>query len=269
MDERAETAAGAAADEQAMASGVELVSLKDGHAFLVSNHNGDITGGAEGLYDRDTRVLSRLVFSVGDIRPSRLSYTLSKDNSVFTFHGTNRALPPTGGRGTPRGAIHVERRRVLHEQRLYERVRCANFGLDQVMLPISFEYGADFRDMFEVRGVRRKAHGVLTRPKVAGRHVVFGYEGLDGVGRLSALYFSEPPWRMDSGRADFMFALAPQHRIDLYLEAGVGEGEPPTRDRFERAMVRARRAIRHRERRGAGLHCADEGHDGWFEQSRA
>src|SRR5579864_1151091 len=98
MDDRAETVAATTADDTTMVSGVELISLKDGHAFLVANHNGDITGGAEGLYDHDTRVLSRLIFSVGDIRPSRLSYTLSKDNSVFTFHGTNRALPPTGGR---------------------------------------------------------------------------------------------------------------------------------------------------------------------------
>ena len=267
MDERAETAA--PVDDSTSASGVELVSLKDGQAFLVFNHNGDITGGAEGLFDRDTRVLSRLVFSVGDIRPSRLSYTVSKDNAVFTFHGTNRALPPTGGRGTPRGAIHIERRRLLREERLYERVRCTNFGLDQVMLPISFEYGADFRDMFEVRGVKRKARGRAHRPKLGGRHVVFSYEGLDSVERVSALAFSEPPWRMDTGRADFMFALAPGHRIDLYIEAGVGEAEQPTRERFERSMVRARRTLRHRERRGAALHCSEDGHDAWFAQSRA
>ncbi|MGH6955697.1 MAG: glycogen debranching N-terminal domain-containing protein, partial [Caulobacteraceae bacterium] len=62
-----------AADDTTVASGVELISLKDGHAFLVADHNGDVGGGAEGLFDRDTRVLSRLVFLVGERRPTRLS----------------------------------------------------------------------------------------------------------------------------------------------------------------------------------------------------
>ena len=91
-------------DEATVASGVELVSLKDGHAFLVADHNGDVTGGAEGLFDRDTRVLSRFVFLVGERHPTRLSCAVSRDNAVFTFHGTNRAMPPVNGRGTPRGA---------------------------------------------------------------------------------------------------------------------------------------------------------------------
>jgi len=267
MDEGAEPAA--STEEGTVASGVELISLKDGHAFLVANQNGDVTGGPEGLFDRDTRVLSRLVFLVGERHPTRLSSTLSKDNAVFTFHGANRSLPPVNGRGTPRGAIHIERRRALDGERLYERVRCSNFGLDQVMLPLVFEYAADFRDMFEVRGLKRRQRGYTHPPKVLGRHVVFAYDGLDEVTRFSTLAFSEPPWRMDAERAEFMFTLAPGERIDLFLEAGAGEGEPPSRERFRRALAHARRSIRRRERRGALLRCADEAHGDWFEQSRA
>ena len=167
MDEGGEPQA--SADEATVVSGVELVSLKDGQAFLVANHNGDVTGGAEGLFDRDTRVLSRFVFLVGERHPTRLSCTVSRDNAVFTVHSTNRAIPPVGGRGTPRGAIHIERRRTLQGERLYERIRCTNFGLDQVMLPLVFEYAADFRDMFEVRGMRRARRGMLLTPQLQGR----------------------------------------------------------------------------------------------------
>jgi glycogen debranching enzyme len=267
MDEGAEPAA--LADEATVASGVELISLKDAQAFLVADQNGDVTGGAEGLFDRDTRVLSRLVFLVGERHPTRLSSTLSKDNAVFTFHGANRALPPVNGRGTPRGAIHIERRRALQGERLYERIRCSNFGLDQVMLPLAFEYAADFRDMFEVRGLKRRRRGFTHPPKVHGRHVIFAYDGLDDVTRFSTLAFSEPPWRMDTERAEFMFTLAPGERIDLFVEAGAGEGEPPSRERFRRALALARRAIRRRERRGALLRCSDDAFGEWFDQSRA
>jgi glycogen debranching enzyme len=256
-------------DEATVASGVELVSLKDGHAFVVADQNGDITGGAEGLFDRDTRVLSRFVFLVGDRHPTRLSSTLSKDNAVFTFHGTNRAIPPVNGRGTPRGAIHIERRRTLQGERLYERVRCTNFGLDQVMLPLVYEYGADFRDMFEVRGLKRRRRGMQLPPQLLGRHVLFAYEGLDEIVRISTVTFSEPPWRMDESRAEFMFTLSPGERIDLFVEAGAGQGEPPSRERFRHALADARRTIRRRERRGALLRSSDDAHSAWFEQSRA
>ena len=90
----------ASTDEATVASGVELVSLKDGDAFLVADHNGDVTGGADGLFDDDTRVLSRFVFLVGDAAIRRgCRARVSRDNAVFTFHGTNRALPPVNGRG--------------------------------------------------------------------------------------------------------------------------------------------------------------------------
>jgi glycogen debranching enzyme len=268
MDEGAEPPA-VAADEAVVVSGVEIVSLKDGCAFLVADHDGDIAGGAEGLFDHDVRVLSRLVFLVSDRRPTRLSSTLSKDNAVFIYHGANRALPPVNGRGTPRGAIHIERRQALMGERFYERVRCTNFGLDQVMLPLVFEYAADFRDMFEVRGLKRRRRGTLHSPQVHGRHVLFSYTGLDGVRRTSALAFSEPPWRMDEDCAEFMFTLAPGERIDLFIEAGAGDVEPPSQARYRRALALARRAIRRRERSGALLRAAEEAHGAWFEQSRA
>ncbi|HEY3800323.1 MAG TPA: amylo-alpha-1,6-glucosidase [Caulobacteraceae bacterium] len=275
MEERAEVAAPAAptesnaADEGVVGSGVEMLSLKDGAAFLVCDHNGDLGAGAEGLYVADMRVLSRLVFLVGDRHPTRLSSTLSRDNAVFTYHGTNRAIPPVNGRGTPRGAIHLERRRVLQDQRLFERLRCTNFGLDQVMLPLAFEFAADFRDMFEVRGVRRRKRGAALAPAIHGRHVLFAYDGLDEVRRTGAIAFSEPPWRMDAGRADFMFTLAPGQHIELFLEAGASADDTPSRDRFVKALTRSRRTLRQRERRGAELTCSDDGHHAWFDQSRA
>src|SRR5580658_9654836 len=258
-----------AKEDPTVSSNVELVSLKDTNAFLVANQDGDIAGGAEGLYHRDTRVLSRLVFLVGGARPARLSSTVSKDNAVFIFHGANRALPPVKDRGTPRGAIHIERRRTMFDERLYERIRCSNFGLDQVMLPLAFEYAADFRDMFEVRGVRRKKRGRLRAPEVRGRHVLFSYDGLDGARRTSALAFSEPPWRLDGEQAEFMLALAPGDRVDLFLEAGADDPEPPTRERFRRAVAESRRTVRRRARQGAMVRCSDEAHGAWLDQSRA
>jgi glycogen debranching enzyme len=123
--------------------------------------------------------------------------------------------------------------------------------------------------MFEVRGVRRARRGAALPPQLLGRHVLFAYEGLDEIVRISTVVFSEPPWRMDEGRAEFMFTLAPGERIDLFVEAGAGQGEPPSRERFRRALADSRRTIRRRERRGGLLRASDDAHNAWFEQSRS
>jgi glycogen debranching enzyme len=247
----------------------QLLSIKEGDTFLVADAWGDVLGGADGLFSDDTRVLSRFRLLIGEKRPSKLSFGLSRDNADFTFNGANLALPPVGGRATPRGVIHVERKRSIHGGRLFERLRLTNFGLDEVMLPIAFEFGADFRDMFEVRGMRRAARGVLAEPHLTGRGVVFGYLGLDGVERSGAVMFSEPPWRLTASRADFMFAVAPGKRMDLYVEAGPGEKETPVRERFVDAIAAARRVVREVKDRGAGLTAADGAFGAWLEQSRA
>ncbi|MEP6966673.1 MAG: glycogen debranching N-terminal domain-containing protein [Pseudomonadota bacterium] len=247
----------------------ELLSIKDADSFLVADAWGDIRGGVDGLFDDDTRLLSRFRLLIGDKRPSKLSFGLSPDNAVFTFNGANLALPPVGERATPRGVIHVERKRCLHGGHLFERLRLTNFGLDEVMLPIAFEYAADFRDMFEVRGIGRAARGVVRAPRLNGRSVVFAYDGLDGVRRDAIVAFSEPPWRMTSSRADFMFAVAPRRRMDLYVEAGPSDNERPGRPRFVAAIARARAMAREVKDRGARVSAADGAFGAWLEQSRA
>ena len=248
---------------------VQLLSIKDGDTFLVADSWGDVLGGVDGLFSEDTRILSRLSLMIGDKRPSKLSFGLSRDGAVFTFHGANLALPPVGGSSTPRGVIHVERRRCLHGGAIFERLRLTNFGLDEIMTPIAFEYGADFRDMFEVRGLKRARRGVLEEPRVTGRSVVFTYRGLDDVSRTGVVAFSEPPWRMNARRADFMFALPPGRRMDLYVEAGPREMESPSRDRFLAAIGAARRAVRERKEHGARVSAPDGAFGAWLDQSRA
>ena len=259
----------AAVEEGLVTTSAHMLSLKDGEVFLVADHQGDITGGADGLFDNDTRILSRFLFLVGDGKPAPLSYGLSKDNAVFTCHGANRTLPPVGERNTPRGVVHIERKRTLLDGRMYERIRCANFGLEEVMLPIAFEYDADFADMFEVRGVKRVQRGVHFMPETDGRETRFSYEGLDGQQRHSVIAFSDPPWRMTTQRADFMFSLMPGGQLDLHIEAGQAVNEIPSAERFAAALSGARRLIVERRRRGASLICADHAFAAWLEQSRA
>ncbi|MBQ1543928.1 MAG: amylo-alpha-1,6-glucosidase [Caulobacteraceae bacterium] len=246
-----------------------LFALKDADTFLVADAYGDVLGAADGLFRDDTRVLSRFRLLVGGASPSLLSSAVSQDNVYFTSNTTNRPLPFTGGRATPHGVIHLERKRFLWDGRLYERICCTNYGRDEVMAPVSIEYGADFRDMFEVRGQHRPKRGRVFPPEIDGRRTVFRYEGLDGVVRASVIAFSDPPGRMSGARADFLFHLPPEQTVEFYVEVGEREDETPTRARFRAAAARSRLVMRHKIRQGARLKSSGRLFNEWMDRSRS
>lgn len=253
------------------ADGLErLMALKDADTFCVADGWGDMKGGADGLFDHDTRLLSRLVMTVGQARPSRLSSGVSQDNVFFTCHSTNRPLPPMGGRSAPAGVLHIERRRFVWDRRLFERVRIENHGIEDVLLPLAFDFGADFADIFQVRGTFRDKRGTLETPTHDGRRVTFRYRGLDDVERVSCLAFSEPPARLTGSRAEFMFSLPMGKRIDLYVECAADSCSPPDEARFRLNAVQARLAMRTRRRRGASVRGPRSPRfNDWLDQSRA
>jgi len=247
-----------------------LQALKDADTFLVADTWGDLKGGADGLFDRDTRILSRFVMTVGLARPSRLSSGVSRDNVFFTAHTTNRPLPPMGGRSAPAGVLHLERRRFIWDRRLFERVRMVNHGIEDVLVPLAFDFGADFADIFQVRGTLRERRGTGEAPTHDGRRVTFRYTGLDALVRTSCLSFSEPPARLTGSRAEFMFSLPMGKALDLYIECGPDACTTPDRDRWRRNAVDARLAMRRRRRRGASLRGSRSPRfNAWLDQSRA
>ena len=246
-----------------------LMALKDADTFLVADHWGDVKSGADGLFDRDTRLLSHLVLTVGRARPSRLSSGVTKDNVFFTCHSTNRPLPPMGGRSAPAGVLHLERRRFLWDKRLFERVRMVNHGIEDILLPLAFDFGADFADIFQVRGTPRAKRGEVHAPSMDGRRVTFRYTGLDETVRTSCLSFSEPPARLSASRAEFMFSLPKGKNLDLYIECGVDACDTPDKDRWRLNAVQARLAIRRRLRRGASVRAPRNPRiNDWLTQSR-
>ena len=249
---------------------ISLFALKDKDTFLVADAFGDVRGAADGLFHNDTRLLSRLRLSLGNHAPALLSAAVSQDNVFFTSHATNEPLPALGGAAAPHGAIHVERKRFLWNQRLYERLRFVNYSRDMVILPVGLDYDADFHDMFEVRGSKRPAGRGHQHPaRMNGRSVTYTYDGLDGVRRTSVIAFSEPPGRLGPQRADFMFMLTPETHFDLYVEVAPEADHPPNCERWRAAAARARLDMRKRRRRGARLHSSGRLFNDWLEKSRA
>jgi glycogen debranching enzyme len=246
-----------------------LYALKDRDTFMVADAFGDILGSGDGLFHDDTRILSRYQLFLGSHPPSLLSAAIARDNVFFTSHSANQRLPFPGGPMAPPGVLHIARKRFLWEERLFEQVRMVNYSRDEVIIPLVIEFDTDFRDMFEVRGLGRERRGFKHPPVMDGRSVALRYTGLDGADRSSVITFSDPPFRLSEHRAEFMYPLGPESRLELYIEIGSASGPTPTRERFRSHAARARFAMRARTRHGARLRTSGRLFDEWIEKSKA
>jgi glycogen debranching enzyme len=249
---------------------LRLIALKHADTFLVSDPSGDVLGDADGLFDNDTRILSCFRLSLAGRSPSLLGSAASRDNVLFAAHLTNRPLPPIGGPPTPKSVIHICRERLVWERRLHERVVLTNYTGSPRKVPLTIAFGADFRDMFEVRGRERPARGVVLPPEVGADRVVLRYRGLDGVERMAAISFSDAPTRLCESRAEFLLPLAPNGRAELFLEVGAEPAaERPGKARHRRATARAHWNMRTVRRRSARLVTPTRLFNEWLEKSAA
>ncbi|MCI4566829.1 amylo-alpha-1,6-glucosidase [Lysobacter sp. CFH 32150] len=243
--------------------------LKDGDTFLVANGYGDVDGGSNGLFRDDTRLLSVYRLRLGETQPALLSAAVTEDNVFFVAHLTNRQLPPLGGPAAPQGLLHLCRSRFIHQERLFERIACMNYGDRAIVSPLRIELAADFRDMFEVRGSVRAARGELLTEETLATGVMFRYRGLDHVTRASAITFSRAPTRIDGNTVEFLLELPPGGSDELYVEAGTEAGQTPSRERYRTAAAQARLRMRARQRRGARVRSNGPLFDAWMQRSRA
>ena len=250
---------------------LHLFALKHGDTFVVADAFGDILGEGDGLFRDDTRVLSRFRLTLG----GKAAVAPAARGSARTTCCSPPTSPTTRCRRSAasrrrRACIHVERARLLWEDRLYERLRLTNFAERPAVVPLGLSFAADFRDMFEVRGTRRRARGDPLPAEVTADTVLLRYRGLDGVVRASALAFSERPHRLEAGEAVFLVRLDPGARREIYVEvAGDATTAAPSRVRFRAAMARARFAMRAARRRGATIRTSGRLFNEWMGKSRA
>src|SRR5262245_61196734 len=166
--------------------------LKHGDTFAVFDHYGDIKPGGlgeEGLYYEGTRFLSRLLLELEGARPFFLNSTVRDENDQLAVALTNPDLFRGGQVRVPLGTLHLGIKRFLWQAVCYQLVRVKNHGLKPVEASLELRFGADYADIFEVRGLRRKARGKDLAPEVTGQRVILGYQGLDGVVRRTLLDF--------------------------------------------------------------------------------
>src|SRR5262245_16841070 len=197
--------------------------LKHGDTFAVFDHYGDVKPGGlgeGGLYHDGTRYLSCLVLELEGARPVFLSSTVRDENDQLAVALTNPDLLRDGSVRVPLGTLHVALRKLLWRGACYQQLRVRNRGLAPVAAALPLHFAADYADIFEVRGMRRKARGQDLPPEVGSGRVVLGYRGLDGVVRRTLLEFSPRPAALSASAARLDLSLRPREEATFYLTAG-------------------------------------------------
>ena len=173
-------------------------TLKHSTVFLLTDPLGDAYPDARGLglYERDTRIVSRAELRMDGARPALLQSNTGA-NHQGTIQLTNpdfiHAPGPDAGGGVrlPRHALGIERGRSLAGG-FRERIRVVNYSGAAEAVDLTLDLAADCADIFEVRGYPRSRRGETLPAAVSDDRLTFRYVGLDGVERRTCIAFSGP-----------------------------------------------------------------------------
>jgi glycogen debranching enzyme len=250
--------------------------LKHGDSFGVFDQHGDIApadASEQGLYYQDTRFLSRYDVTLLDRRPLLLSSSLTDDNTVFAIDLTN----PEIRRGpTPliaRGQLHIFRSIVLCNGCFYQRLRVSNYGLERIQLPLTIRFGADYADLFEVRGMARAARGTRTPSATARTSATLCYRGLDGIERRTLIEWNLRPDALDEESAIFLLDLAPKGSVAIDVKVTCQIGPPANRqdvpaDHDDAVSTTSAQSVQWRGQ-GCRIASSSESFNRWLARSEA
>jgi glycogen debranching enzyme len=188
----------------------EPLVLSRGNTFCVLDRRGDIApAGARdlGLFHQDTRHLSRYQLRVSGGPPVVLSADTSGAASAqVDLTLTDREFG--GFLDDPQNFLHLRRKLVL-DVGLVEQLMLTNHLRHPVDLWLELSLGADFADVFEVRGVRRARRGALLPVELGDDRMLFGYRGLDGELYRTLIAFEPTPARVDESGPRWELHLLP------------------------------------------------------------
>ncbi len=220
--------------------------LKYGRTFFVFDRLGDVqtTGmGEQGLFFEDTRHLSEFMVHLWGTRPLLLSSTVETGNFLFTGDLANLDVSRGQEVVIPRGTLHVLRSRFLWKNSCYEEFVFVNHGLSDLYIPFRISFGADFADIFEVRGMRRQKKGVPLPAEVRQDSVRIAYQGLDAVVRQTLIRWSSAPTKATDRELIYELTLPPKKRALFHFSISCESTAAEHNIEYPRAMRAARHEL--------------------------
>lgn len=183
--------------------------------------------GAQGIYYRDTRFISRLELRISEHRPILLSSNIKEENEILSVDLTNPEIVLDNGKVLHQGTIHLRRSQFLKDNLYHEKIETENFNNESYPLHLSLTLEGDFRDIFEIRGLERSRRGeILETQSQDNRTLILSYRGLDGLIRKAKVSFPLPFEQYTAdGTIHYWMLLSPKQKATLEYSVSFEQGE--------------------------------------------
>jgi len=240
--------------------------------FAVFDRYGDIEPlgmGEQGIFFQGTRFLSELVLSLWNNRPLLLSSTVKPDNLVFTADLANVDVADGQDVIVERGTIHVLRSKFLWRGVCYEELQIVNYGLAPVDIPLHLAIGADFADIFEVRGTRREKRGQRLEDRIEKDSILLSYEGLDKVVRQTHVQSNPAPVHISSSGLRFEISLRPKQFVLLQVVVSCNPLASEPSIGYTRAMIAAESELKAASENLCNISSSNDRFNRWVRRSIA
>jgi glycogen debranching enzyme len=164
--------------------------LNHNDSFAIFDRWGDIhphSKKAQGIFHQGTRFINRLELKLNRKKPVLLSSSIKEDNNILSVDLTNSEL---SGCNILENTLHISRSQFIRNGVYYEEIFLNNYSDKICEIELSLFFGADFKDLFEIRGVERNIQTNRPRMLANGNKLLFDYEGLDKIHRRTEIVFS-------------------------------------------------------------------------------
>jgi len=242
--------------------------------FGIFSRRGDIKqvgDGVQGIYHNGTRYISDMELHIDGLVPLFLSSSVKDKNEILSVDMTNPLLEKDGVR-VEKDTIYIGRSKFLRNNACVEQVRLINYGSDTVCFDLSLSFNADFRDIFEIRGIKRAARGEIYEIKhLADNRLRISYVGLDKKKRITEVVFSIKPDSWEGhNRATFKIMLE-AHR-QLYFDYTIhflADTETGAYMNYEASRQSLEEELNTSGKKIAAITTSNEQFNQWLGRSRA
>ncbi len=248
--------------------------LKHDEAFLVADRRGDVPalpGSEFGFYVDGTRMLRQLDLRLHGGRPLLLNATLAEEGLECAIDLTNPDVLGEEHVVLPGRTLRIWRRLVLYANRLYQALSIESFARAPHDLELRWAVGADFVDVFEVRGHPRPRRGQLLPTEVRPAAVELGYRGLDGLTRRTLIEFQPAPASVDPTGARYRVRLEPGGRLELVVTVSAWTDTEPVGPplRWDEALARRSAVVDGLRRAATRVEADHELFNAWIGRARS
>jgi len=190
--------------------------LNYSNTFVVFDRSGNIQPHGkmiQGIYHDGTRFINKLILTINGEKPLLLSGSIKEGNSIYSADLTNPIIKECD---IAENSVHIERHQFVREGAFYEEIKILQYGPENCLFNLELAFNGDFKDIFEIRGIKRTVKVNNSYPKYHDDYFETNYLGLDGVERSFEIHFlSDVEYSLKKDKAIFIIDLVPNKSITI------------------------------------------------------